>query len=144
MIFACWFSIADVALSGPFWAPGRCNSTGSSSPEEPLPEAPGALSVQLLLKPPALGSLLPEELLQALALLSHGALRSLSELQTPLQAPKLPLEAFDPLPKLPGLLGAPRGLLCGALPHSRAALLEHGVHSSLGYQVTASLVLVGL
>ena len=62
-------------------------SSCGSSPEEPLPEAPGALGIQLLLKPPALGALLLEELLQALALLSHGALRPLSELQTPLQAP---------------------------------------------------------
>jgi hypothetical protein len=70
----------------------------SSSPEEPLPESPGALSVQLLLKPPALGAFLLEELFQALAFLSHGALRPLSELQTPLQASQLPLEAFGPSP----------------------------------------------
>jgi hypothetical protein len=70
----------------PFPSPALAEILGSS-PEDPLPEAPGALSVQLLLKPPALDSLLLEELLQALTLLSHSALRPLSELQTPLQAP---------------------------------------------------------
>ena len=73
-------------LPGPSQSPALAELLWSS-PEEPLPEALGAFGIQLLLKPPALGALLLEELLQALALLSHGALRPLSELQTPLQAP---------------------------------------------------------
>ena len=74
-------------LSFPIPALAEILRSSRTSPEEPLPEAPRALSVQLLLNPPALGPLLLEERPQVLALLSHGALCPLSELQTPLQAP---------------------------------------------------------